>query len=341
MGIQTAAVLYPRNSTVVDTPPAGGDIRFLSDTEPGANDDTQTVQWTHTQDNVGRTFDPATGGVTTVDGVGSVPLRFGYGLRKVEDLTPPDDTNCDAALTTGTLTVNIQVALNQSGGTYAGGNYTPSWRAAIWRYNPSTDVELLIEGVVTDDGSVTWDYTPVTGDLGTFKNIAMPITVDPIFSFTGANNIFVLELGLNTGTVPNPTLGTATWTATLRVDNANTNITFAAGQGIRILCEIAGTSAGVAEASGVPVVVLPQVGTASGVATVSGAMQADANMDGTSEGVGAASGALQAIGQMSGSAGGVAVVTGGQVVIIPTVGTVDIGGGGASTIVKPIYIFDD
>lgn len=325
MGIQTAAILYPVNTTGVDDGGGSGDINLLDSAEAGANDDTQTVTATHTQDGVERTFDPATAGVTTVNEVGAGTLQFGWGLRLTEDMTPTDDTNCNAALTPGTLTINLEAAINQSGGTYTTGNYGPTWKAALWRYNPSTDAATLIESVASVS-TPTWDYTPATGDLGTFKAVVLTIAVDPLVEFS-AGEILVLELGLNTGTIPNPTLGTATWTYTLRVDNSGTNITFAASQGIRTLANIAGSSDGVGEALGVPVVVLPTVGTDTAAATVLGILQADANMAGTSAGTVSVLGLLQADAQMTGTSDGVADALGALGAVLGTVGTVDIGGG--------------
>lgn len=322
MGIQTAAVLYLVNTTTVDTP-TGGDIRLLDSAQAGPDDNTQTVTATHTQDNVERTFDPATGGVTTVNEVGTGTLQFGWGLRLTEDMTPSDDTNCNAALTSGTLTINLQAAVSQSGGTYVSGNYSPTWKAALWRYDPSTDAQTLIESVASV-ATPTWNITPGTGDLGTFKAVSLSLVIDPLVEFA-AGEILVLELGLNTGTIPNPTIGTATWTYTLRVDNSGTNITFASGQGIRTLCPIDGTSSGLGDASGVPVTIVPQVGTSTGIADVAGILQAEANISGTSSGTVSVTGDLQATAEMTGISESIAIPLGILGAVLGTVGTCNIG----------------
>lgn len=326
MGIQTAAVLYPVNTTTVDTG-TGIDIRLLDSAEAGADDDTQTATATHTQDNVERTFDPATAGVTANTSAWVLSNK-GWALRLTDDMTPTDDTNCNAILApSGNFTVNITVAVNQAGGTYTGGTYAPLWRVALYRYDPATDTGPAAIAASANNAT-TWDYTPATGDLGTFKTIAVVVSFAAAVEFS-QGEILLLQVGVRTQTIPNPTVGTATWTYTLRVDNANTNITWVAGQGIRTLCPMAGTVAGVAAASGVPVIVLPQVGTAAGTVTVSGALQAGANMAGSSAGVGAASGALQADANMAGTAAGIAAADADMAAVLATVGTVDIGAGGS------------
>src|SRR5689334_15606180 len=157
-------------------------------------------------------------------------------------MTPADDTNCDAYLPVGTFTVNIVVALNQSGGTYTGGTYGPQFRASIWAWDVNSNTGVLHGNGITSP--VTWDYTPVTGDLGTFKNVAITISNMGVPVTFAGTEILVLQLGLATGTVPNPTIGTATWTATLRVDTANTNITWASGQNIVAACALSGSLVG-------------------------------------------------------------------------------------------------
>ncbi len=245
MGIQRAATLYPVNTTTVDTG-TGIDIRLLDSAQAGADDDTQTATATHTQDNVERTFDPATGGVTNTNNAGTTLFKTGWALRLSEDMTPADDTNCNAFLTTGNFVLNLQVAVNQSGGTYASGTYAPLWKMSIWRYDPATNTGTAIGG--TSNNSLSWNIAPVGGDLGTFKNIGLTIN-SAVFFPNGVEfaqgEVLLLQIGLNTQTIPNPTVGTATWTYTLRVDNANTNITFISGQGIRAACALSNSLVGV------------------------------------------------------------------------------------------------
>lgn len=248
MGIQTAAVLYPVNTTTVDS---GGaiDIRLLDSAQAGADDDTQTATATHTQDNVDRTFDPATAGVTASADVNTLQ-KLGWALRLSEDMTPPDDTNCNAFLRTGNLVVNVTVTITQAGGTYTTGTYAPLWKASLWRYNPATDTATIIG--FSANNTPSWNIAPVGGDLGTFKTIA--ITFNSAAQFPNgaefaAGEILLLQLGVKTQTIPNPTVGTATWTYTLRVDHTNTNITFVAEQGIRQICTLALDATGIGTAS--------------------------------------------------------------------------------------------
>jgi hypothetical protein len=236
MGLQRAAVLYPVNTATVDTG-TGIDIRLLDTVEAGADDDTQTVTATHTQDNVERTFDPATAAGAVVADTNALQKK-GWALRLAEDCTPDDDANCNAFLVPANHVVNLQVAVDQAGGTYASGTYAPLWKAALYRYNPATDTGVVVAS--TGNNSLSWNVTPVTGDLGAFKNIALTFNAAAQFP-NGVElqqgEILLLQLGVRTQTIPNPTLGTATFTYTLRVDNANTNITFASsGGGIAQLC---------------------------------------------------------------------------------------------------------
>ena len=166
--------------------------------------------------------------------------------------------------------------------------------------------------------------------MGTFKTIAILGGVANTIEFA-QGEILLLQVGVHTQTIPNPTLGTATWTYTLRVDNVNTNINFAAGQGIAQVCFFEGTSAGVATPLGAMTKVLPAAGTGSGVATVSGSLEADKEFAGTAAGVATALGSLEADKEFAGTAAGVATASGEAGLVEPTIGTVDIGAGGGVT----------
>ncbi|MFA6204211.1 MAG: hypothetical protein WC710_13625 [Gallionella sp.] len=338
MSLSTAAVLYPVNSTTVDTG-TGIDIRLLDSAEAGANDDTQTATATHTQDGVERTFDPATAGVTNTNNANTTLFKMGWALRLTEDMTPTDDTNCNAMLTSGTLTVNLSATINQSGGTYLTGSYTPEWKASLWRYDPTANTGTLIASG-TGTGTPTWNYTPATGDLGTFKTVAISIAVPSNIEFL-QGEILLLQVGLSTFTIPNPTLGTATWTYTLRVDNSSTNVTWAADQAIAAICGMVGSSSGAATALGVSSIVLPTVGVSAGIATVLGVLAADAVMIGTAAGIATVSGALGAVAGMIGTAAGTSLAEAALAAVVPTVGTVDIGGGGGGTTISPVFTINE
>lgn len=341
MGIETAAVLHLRDDTTVDTG-VGINILLLSASTTGFGPAEQSASATHTQDSVERTFDPLVANVTNTNHAGDTLFKRGWALRLTDDMTPSDDTNCNAALTAGDATINLVCKINQTGGTYAGGNYGPTWRASLWRYNISADTGVLIAA-----GSVatpTWGYTPASGDLNTYKNVVININVPSIVEFQ-PGEVLLLQVGLNTGTIPNPTLGTATWTYTLAIEPAgqNCNITWDTSptQGIRTLCPIDGTVAGVGEALGVPVIVKPTAGTDTAIATVLGAMQADANMAGTSAGTVTVTGALQADANMAGTSAGIATADGALGAVLGTVGTVEIGAVGGETIIRPLILLSD
>lgn len=332
MAIQTASPLYPVNSTVVDSD-TGIDIRLLDSAEAGA-DANQSVNFTHAQDNVNRTFDPANTGVTAVADSNAFQGE-GWALRLTEDMTPNDDTNCDVVLTPGTVAVSLRVNLDQTGGTYAAGTYGPTFKAALFKYDPATNTGTLIASGST--GGITWTLGGVGDDLGTAKTATFNISVPSNVEFA-QGEILLLQIGLNTGTVPNPTLGTATFTCTLSADNTNTKITWGAGQALAALCFITGSVAGLATASGIAAPVFPTAGTAAGAATVSGGLEADKETSGTGAGVATALGSLEAEKETTGTAAGIATAEGTPAVVVPTTGTVNVSeGGGATTVIAPIF----
>lgn len=336
MALQTADPLYPVNTTTVDTG-TGIDIRLLDSAQAGSTDSTQSVRFTHTQDGQERTFDPGNALVTTE----TDPLTFqgeGWALRLTEDMTPTDDTNCNAVLTSGTVTVNVSALLNMNGGTNLGGATTITFRASLWRYDTSANTGTVI---ATGSQSNSWNTSALGGENNTRKNTAISVTVSSNAEFL-ANEVLLLQLGCEGTTLPNATLGTTNFDVTLDVDDANTNLDFGTGQGIRQVCYIQGTATGLGDAAGTPVIILPSIGTTSGSGTATASLQADANMTGTTSGVATANGSLAAIGLITGSASGVATAAGVPSVIVPTIGTVDIGaGGGSVTYIRPTMIFDD
>lgn len=342
MAIQSATVLYPVNTTTVDTG-AGIDVRFL-DSATGSSDATQTANFAHTNDNTERTFDPATGGVTNTNNANTTLFKLGWALRLANDMTPADDTLCDAFISAGTLTVGLVMSANQTGGTYASGTFTPTFRASLWRYNPATDTGTLIASGTSN--STSWNATPATGDLGTAKNISISIVVPAtVFGASKgtAAEVLYLQVGFNTGTVPDPTLGTGAWVMTFTVGTANTNITMAAGQSLAQVCYMVGTGvgSGVASASGVPV--YPTTGTANGSGVATGALLAYKLVTGTALGSATVAGAFGAVKLGTGTSNGIATVNGNPAIVKPTVGTILVSAGGGTTIIiKKIFnILDD
>ena len=334
MGIETSATLFPRNDTTVDG--TGADIRVLRNAATGSNDETQTVQFTNANDNVERTFDPATGAVTTIADASSLQ-KLGWATRLVNDMTPTDDANCDAFLVAQTATFAARVNANQSGGTYASGTFQPTFKVSLWRYNLSSDTGTLIATGSTS--ATSWNCAGVGGDLGTSKVMTITGISIPDTQFL-ANEVLLLQVGLNTGTVPNPTLGTGTFTVTLRVDSGEAVLTFGT-KGLRTLCPMDGTAAGAATVSGVSGKVLPTTGTIAGAATVAGVLGAVKQTTGTSAGVATVAGAAAAVKGTVGTAAGSATASGSMASVKGMVGTAAVSGGGTTVIRRPPPIFDD
>lgn len=338
MTIQTAGTLYLDNGTNVDTG-AGIDVRFLNASNPGVADSTQTASFSHTNDNVERTFDPATAAVTNTNNAGTTLFRTGWALRLSQDMTPTDDTNCNAALVAQTITVTIRTTATQSGGTYASGTFQPTFRASLWEYDPTTDAGTLIGA--GSSNTTTWNVAAVGGDLGTTKTVTITITLSALWEFT-QGRVLLLQLGLNTGTVPNPTLGTGAFIQSVTIADPTDPTTVVFGtSGIRTLCASTGTATTTSSADGVSGLVKPGAGSSLGVATVSGVSGATKGSAGTATAGATVSGVSAAVKGGTGSAAGAATVSGVAASVKGGTGTVNVAGGGGTTIIKPVFVFDD
>jgi len=228
MAINRTETFYPRNDTTIDTG-TGIDIRILSTTQSGTNDVTQTCTADHTNDNVNRWFDPATTGNTDATDINTTLVKRGWALRLTEDMTPPDDdTNCNVIIPANTTTVTLDVGASWSGGAITG-NTVPTFKASLWRYNPSTDAGTLIAAGTS--AATTWQNLTQNG---TFKTVPISITV-PQTTFS-QGEILMVQVGMNTGTLPNPITGTTNWVFTLRINNATTNVAFASGSHLLQVC---------------------------------------------------------------------------------------------------------
>lgn len=238
-----ADIVYPRLNVTVDTG-AGVDVRNLDDINGATNDATTTATALATNDNVERTFDPATGGVTNTNHAGTTLFRLGWAFP-VADMAPVDDTACNAIITAQTLNVLVNMSLTWSSSVAdpATGTVAITFRASLWRYNPSTDAGVLIAA-----GSVatpTWNIAVAGGDpKGTFKQATIPIVIPAGGIEFASGEVLFLQIGFNTGTLPNPLSGTTTYVFALQVDSASTLIDFAAGQGIRLVCVKSDTCVG-------------------------------------------------------------------------------------------------
>lgn len=303
MAVTTATTLYPRNDTTVDTG-TGIDVRILSATA-GATDSTQSVRFTHTQDGQERTFDPGNTLVTTVADASAFQGE-GWALP-LTDLTPSDDTNCNAYLQAGTTNVIIEVNCLMSGGTNLGGASTSTFRASLWRYDPTANTGVLIaHGTATQ----SWNLG-VGGDGATFKATTIPITV-PATEFS-QGEILLLQLGVIGGNLPNATLGTTNFDFSLQLSSV-TRVNFTAGQHLTSLCPSTGTTSAAATATGVSGNVLATTGSDTASATVAGAGGARAATVGAATGTASATGVMSSVAGTTGGATGVstaaATVTG-------------------------------
>jgi hypothetical protein len=253
-------------------------------------------------------------------------------------MTPANDTNYDAFLPAQTIAVSLVMNATQAGGTYASGTLAPTFRASLWRYNPATDTATLI---ASGTGSVSWNVAGVGGDLGTAKTVTFSIVV-PNTTFAAvkgtAAEILYLQVGFNTGSVPAPTLGTATFTMTFTVSTAKTMPI-----GLAELGYMVGSSSGLGTASAAGVPVYPTTGSSTGSGTADGVLLAYKLVTGTSSGLGTASGAFGAVKLGTGSGAGIGTASGATAIVKPTVGEVDIGGGGGTTTIirKQIIVLDD
>lgn len=232
MAIERATTLYPRNGTVVDTG-TGIEVRLLSATQTGTNEVNQSVQYTHTQDSTNRTFIPNSLGSTSVRDARSLQ-KCGWGLRLTEDTTPTDDTNCNAYVYPTSAVITAEMTANQSGGTYVLGTWTPTMFVGLFSYNPATDTGTLIANAASDQaGGIEQTWTVGTGaDLGTYKTVQATIPL-PSGGQIAQGEILLLQIGTNAKTIPDPTVGTATWTLTLRINNATSKMVFG---GVRQSC---------------------------------------------------------------------------------------------------------
>lgn len=322
MALQTASTLYPTNSTVVDS--GAVDIRFLSSTS-GTADNSQSNRWTHTQDGQSRTIDPGNTLVTT----NNDPHGFqglGYALRLTEDMTPGDDTNCNAVLTSGTLSVVMRNQLNSAGGTNLGGVNTFNIRASLWRYDPVANTGSVI---ATGTQNQTWD-TGLGNENNVFKNTTLSINIATDVEFS-QGEILLLQLGARAQTLVDASFGTTNYDLVLTVNNT-TRIDFnaAANQYISQVCYIEGTSNASSTVTGVAAPVYPTQGSSSGLATVSASLEADKETAGSSSGSATTTATLVGVKETIGSSSGLATVDGTPAIVVPTVGEVEIGAVGVA-----------
>jgi hypothetical protein len=199
-----------RNDVTVDSG-AGIDVRRLDDANSGAGDSSQTAVGTHTSDNQGRTWDPATAGVSTP----TDPLalqRLGWALP-LADITPAD-TRCKARLPAGNATLAAPVTMTRANAAPLTACTNFTLQASLWRYKPSTDAGVFIASAV----SAGQTYDLVLQPSATF-NLSLTLTwaADVVFE---RDEVLLLQIGCGTGNLGNPALGTTNYTFTLQIDAA-------------------------------------------------------------------------------------------------------------------------
>lgn len=276
MAVERALTLYLLNGTTVDTG-TGVVMKLLSAANGGTNDVTQTANALHSQDNIERTWTPALGGVGAAADCTALQKK-GWALRLTNDMTPGDDTNCNVLLPAQTLTVPLDVGLSWSGASIAA-NPNPTFKAALFRYDPATDTGTLI-----GSGSIAQSWNNLT-ENGTFKTVTASITLAAAVEFL-QGEILLLQAGFNTGTLPNPVSGTVTYVFTLRVDNSTTKVAFAAASGLRQACVLSSSPVGegLASRSALPVELATLLATGEGLGSrvLAGAVARDSVGEGLS-----------------------------------------------------------
>jgi len=334
-----ADIVYPRLNVTVDSG-ASIDIRNLDDVNGATNDATSSVAATHTQDNVERQWDPATSGVTTVLNA-TVLNRRGWAFP-VADMTPPDPDACNAFIKAQTVSVTLNVSLtwatNGLGVDPAAGTVSPTFRATLWRYKPSDDTGVNIAngaGTLADP----WDISAVGDPKGTFKQVTINITVPAGGVEFQTDETMLLQVGLNTGTLPDPLADTTTYTFALQVDSNSTFVDFANNQGIRLACALSDSviGKGTVTESGKSIT-MARSATGKGEVSVTKATIAAKSFDLVGKGTITETHPVQAFRTFN--LVGKGSITGRIELPIDEVPTGE-GGGEPIIIKKPIFIFDD
>lgn len=235
MAILRDSPLFLRNDVTNDTG-AGIDIRDLQATQTGVNDDTTTAQFTNANDSVNRTWDPATAAVTNTNNAETTLFKTGYSFS-IANMTPGDDTNCNAFLPEGTATINMQCTCTMTGTAPLTAGPQLTFKGSLWRYNPTTDTGVLIAGGAAG-ATVNWTSASVGNDLGTYKDCSFTIDV-PAGGIEFAQGEFcLLQVGFFTNNVPNPLTGSSTYLCILRTMNTGTKITWDTGQSMLQVCTL-------------------------------------------------------------------------------------------------------
>ena len=237
MTLQRAAVLYPVNTTTVDT---GGaiDVRALSSTEPGATDSSQSVQNATQGSNAERRFNPANANDTTTLNAASAQDGVGWAVP-VTDATLGDmatvDTACIPGLAAQTMTVAWTGSLTGTGTGGAGANDVLTPRASLWKYRPDNNSAVLIAG--GSGTAITTSALLAYGPTAYSASVSLSLAAGVGFSIGAQAQVLLLVIGANMATGAGLLGGARTFTATIDVDVSTTKITFGTS-GLRQLCFI-------------------------------------------------------------------------------------------------------
>jgi hypothetical protein len=328
--MQTAAVLYLDNTVVVDTgdPP---DVRKLNNTfatsgvTTSVNNSTQATS-------AERTFDPQSAtGVT--NNAQTTHNDRGWAIPPA-DMTPADAAHAPF-IAAQTLTVNINATATGTGTGAVGANdvYTP--KASLWKYDPSTDTASLIIGGAGSASS--FSAAVAYGPTAFTTSVSLSV---PAATFA-SNEIMMIVIGGTLACGGGLAGGARTFTVRLLHSANTTNLTFAT-QGLREMGEMTGSAAGVAAATAEVGTVLPLTGTAAGVGAATAVLAGVGATTGAAAAAAVTEGLTGSVSGTTGTAAGTASTAGEVVVVVGTVGTSAISGGGGATVVRrPIYVFDD
>lgn len=108
-----------------------------------------------------------------------------------------------------------------------------------------------------------------------------------------------------------------------------------------VRAETTGSASGTGAATAAGGLVLGATGAASGVGAAAGTGAASAATTGSSAGVGTAAAQGASTATTTGTAAGSASAAGQASIVLGATGTVTVGGGGGTTVTRPIYVFDD
>lgn len=236
MALQVASVLYPLKSAVVDS---GGTVNIynLSDTEPGATDNTTSISNTTKNTAVERTFSPGVGANTDANNAQTAQNGHGWAVP-VADMVV--DAACSVYLVAQTVTVNFTGFCSGTGtGT---GNDTFIPKASLWKWDPVANTATQITG--TFGATITKGSTGGAYTSAFTASVALPIPSTTTFA---AGELLFVVIGARITTSP----ATLTHSCSMQIslDVSTTNLTFSVA-GLQQACSGSGSISGTAACTG-------------------------------------------------------------------------------------------